>query len=536
MANISSTLETQPLFIDDLIKDINKGEIKIPKFQRKFIWTTEQAINLLDSIANNYPIGSLLFWKTQDKLPNERNVGNFTLPETKSLVPTTYVLDGQQRVTVIYAALSEVASNGLSFAYDLERQKFTEYTAPVQPSLFPDYHIFPLRYISNITALLNFRTEIQNHPNSAVLGPRLDTLIKIIQSYKIPVVTLSDLAIDEVCPIFERINSSGTRLSVYDLMVAATWSPQFDLNDSYNAIIDSLGPKSFDDIEGDTVLKCLAAVQWRQVNRNDILKLREVKNQINNLVQRTQDALSRTVDILANEFKVHSLSYLPYEAILVILCAILSDHKTLDAGQVKRIRQWFWRAAFSERYRGAADNFISNDIKMVEEYVIFNRGTADTFGTALSPTLLTSVAFRVDSSRSKAFILALASRQPRNITNGAVIDTYSALSGVNKKQYHHFYPKAHLRGITYQGNIDALANICMLSASENNKISDTPPSLYVPQSTRTLGNRVSDVFKSNFLPDPDRFDYTAKPYSDFLSERALILHEALLHLCNGEHF
>ena len=49
MVNISSSLETQPQFIDDIIKDIRRGEIKIPRFQRRFVWNVEQAINLLEN-------------------------------------------------------------------------------------------------------------------------------------------------------------------------------------------------------------------------------------------------------------------------------------------------------------------------------------------------------------------------------------------------------------------------------------------------------------------------------------------------------
>src|SRR5258706_10812683 len=103
--NIESRLSTETPLIKDLITDVSRGEIKIPKFQRKFVWDDEQALDLLDSIANNYPVGSLLLWKTHTKLSEERNIGNFKLPEARDLVPTQYVLDGQQRLTVIYSCL-----------------------------------------------------------------------------------------------------------------------------------------------------------------------------------------------------------------------------------------------------------------------------------------------------------------------------------------------------------------------------------------------------------------------------------------------
>src|SRR4051794_39915448 len=103
--NIHSRLSTDTRNVSSLNEDIRRGEIKIPQFQRPFVWKEEQALDLLDSIANHYPIGSLLLWKTQSKLAVERNIGDFLLPKTDDLTPTDYVLDGQQRLTVIYSCL-----------------------------------------------------------------------------------------------------------------------------------------------------------------------------------------------------------------------------------------------------------------------------------------------------------------------------------------------------------------------------------------------------------------------------------------------
>jgi uncharacterized protein with ParB-like and HNH nuclease domain len=83
-----------------LIEDIKQGRIKIPKFQRPYVWEDEQALKLLDSVASSYPIGSLLIWRTGAKLNTERSFGEFVLPDTDDMTPTDYVLDGQQRLTI----------------------------------------------------------------------------------------------------------------------------------------------------------------------------------------------------------------------------------------------------------------------------------------------------------------------------------------------------------------------------------------------------------------------------------------------------
>src|ERR1051326_8067852 len=203
MALSLSRLSTEtPTFLD-LIADIKKGAIKIPQFQRKFVWKEPQAFKLLDSVANNYPIGSLLMWKTKVKLAAERNIGNFKLPQTDDMTPTDYVLDGQQRITVIYSSLgAPEEEEGFAPGFDLEKKVFLSLDE-AESQL-----VFPLRWLYTTTKVLNFRTGLQAHKSPEVLQARLDELIDAFTKYKLPVVTLKELTVEEVCPIFERINSS----------------------------------------------------------------------------------------------------------------------------------------------------------------------------------------------------------------------------------------------------------------------------------------------------------------------------------------
>ena len=166
-----SRISTDISLISTLIAGINKGETKVPKFQRQFVWKDEQAIELLDSLANNYPVGSLLLWKTRDKLRAERNIGEFNLPATDDMEPTDYVLDGQQRLTVIYSCLgAKEEDGGFAVVYDLEEEKF--FRKPDDAKL----HQFPLRKIFNTTQLLNFRAAIQTHEKAAIYQEHLNSL------------------------------------------------------------------------------------------------------------------------------------------------------------------------------------------------------------------------------------------------------------------------------------------------------------------------------------------------------------------------
>lgn len=528
-ANIGGRLETTTAFIKDLIGDIQKGEIKIPQFQRKFVWKKEQALKLLDSISNNYPAGSVLLWRTHTKLAVERNIGDFKLPKTDDHSPTDYVLDGQQRITVIYSCLGAPPDEeGFAAGYDLDEEEFVELT--------PDTiaKVFPMRSLFNTTKLLNFRTGLQTHTEAVKYQQRLDELIEAFTSYRLPVVVLKELNIDEVCPIFERINSSGTKLSMYDLLVAATWTPRFDLNDLSRDVAASLESKGFEGIEPSAVLKCLSAVHFGSLKKAQLLGLREVSEpEMQDLVARTKVALLRAVDILSTEFRIHSWDFLPYEAVLVILCFVCSRLAQLDSACVMRIRQWFWRSAFSERYRVGGENFVTNDLTAVANFVA-NGGEAKDFGNPLSAEQVRRSTFRSNNSRTRAFILALAARKPRNLTNGAVIDTAEALSQFNKKQFHHIHPKAYLKRSGSNEDENVLANICMLAAAENNAVSDTDPKIYLPAALSRHGVAAEAVLNANLMPLQSTHAYASATYADFIRERSELIASFVAKLCDGD--
>jgi uncharacterized protein with ParB-like and HNH nuclease domain len=92
----------ESLSIRELIDLVTRGQVRIPAFQRGFVWDSDRVAYLMDSIYKGYPFGSLLFWRTKEKLKFDRDLGPFTLPEPNEDYPVDYVLDGQQRVTSIF--------------------------------------------------------------------------------------------------------------------------------------------------------------------------------------------------------------------------------------------------------------------------------------------------------------------------------------------------------------------------------------------------------------------------------------------------
>ena len=98
------------LFIEAIVGKLKRGELRIPAFQRGFVWSPDDVAFLMDSIYKSFLFNSFLLWRTKVKLTQERDLGPFQVPEPTADYPTDYVLDGQQRLT----SMLGVFATGLS--------------------------------------------------------------------------------------------------------------------------------------------------------------------------------------------------------------------------------------------------------------------------------------------------------------------------------------------------------------------------------------------------------------------------------------
>ncbi len=92
--------QPQSIAFDDLMSNIEQGRVKIPQFQRDFVWNREKSAQLLDSILKGYPIGTFILWKTKESLRAVRNVEGASLPDTSSGDFVQYVLDGLPKLRI----------------------------------------------------------------------------------------------------------------------------------------------------------------------------------------------------------------------------------------------------------------------------------------------------------------------------------------------------------------------------------------------------------------------------------------------------
>lgn len=511
--------------IANLVHRIQNGDIKIPKFQRGFVWDEDQIIKLLESIYEGYPIGSLLFWLSDKPMRSERDIGGFELPKTPDKYPRNYVLDGQQRLTTIYGVLNwpnPRTLHKLNVYFDLDKSKFHHYAGRDEKR-----HI-PLSALNSTSAFLDFqRKNLFNEADEKDLLERANILYETFREYLIPVVTIKEKNVQEVCPIFERINSSGTQLNVFDLMVAATWSDDFDLNDQVSKIRESAKLKDFEEIDNTIFLKIMSSIEGIGSKEEHVFKLRDLSSaKLVELAKKVQNAVERTVDFLSTDLSVPSDAFLPYQYQMVVFSYFFSKAKHPTSDQLTVLRRYFWQTGFLEHYRGAAEGVLEHDLAEIDRLM---EGDTDVFRLPFYITVddLIRRQFVKRGAFTKTFVVMLAGKKPRNITNGEAIDTEMALSIFNNKEFHHIFPKEFLKRLGVDpAQRNSISNVCMLSSSQNKQILTAPPSNYLAESAKGLGDKAKEVFESNLIPVGSSASWKSDEYELFLSERAsLILEE-----------
>ena len=207
---------------NSLVTDIINGQIKIPQFQREFVWDINKSANLIDSIIKGYPIGTFIFWRTNERLRDVRNIGDFTLSNIPDGEYVNFVLDGQQRLTSLFAGLK-----GLKVKRDGKKEdNFEDIVLDLNSS--DDEKIVKLRsdilekgsYIS-IKDLVDGEYDILE-TYSKDHRKKIQKYRETIISYNFSIIIIKEVPIDVATEIFTRINVGGKPLSLFEIMVAKT--------------------------------------------------------------------------------------------------------------------------------------------------------------------------------------------------------------------------------------------------------------------------------------------------------------------------
>lgn len=514
-----------PITIRQLLQRITDGEIRIPAFQRDFVWEPDRVQFLMDSIYKGYPIGTVLFWRTKEQLLHDRDLGPFTLPNPKEQYPIDYVLDGQQRLTSIFSTFqTDLKKNDASqvkwtdIYFDLSASpdaKDSQFVALEDAEVKP--HHVPLRYLFDVQGWAAYTRSVDKGYLEVI-----DKLQALFKEAQIPVETVETEEHSKIAIIFERINRGGVPLDTYQLLSAWTWSGDFDLRRRFDELAIELDEVGYFDLrdDPDLLLKCCAAVVRNDASAHAIVDLKGAE--VRDAFAVFRIGLLGAIEFLRRDIGAVSLKVLPYKSMIIPLARCFATDKPAgfhpDAKQRAALRKWFWHSCFSRRYSNSVDTAIAQDIIAVQQLLAGNTSEFEKRNTVVASEFFMTNQFALTSVNTKVFVLLLAQAKPKSFLSAADVDLNEVLLSCNRTEFHHVFPKNYLaiNGATDKQTQFMLANFAFLSQKDNRSIQDKAPADYVKMMPP---GSVDSILGASLIPTGG----LSRDYLQFVAERSQLL-------------
>lgn len=421
-------LRPEIVFISDLVRRLVDGSMRIPRFQRPFVWRRSQMTDLLDSVNRQYPIGSLLAWETPTRLASLPSIGPIAFQhETDSSV--SYVLDGHQRLTTIAGALVAVRdrtvvddddSGRWNLFYNAQHGGF-EHLAIDQE---PEASQFPMSKLLDTFEYLEEcqRVIAQDPDNGREYVERIQGVARTFQNFKIPVVQIRQTGLTQAVEIFARLNSKGSDMSADQMVSALLYregtANDFDLSAEIDDVMERLTLEGFGDIDRNLVLRALLAATGEDIYRTDWTAVAADRrsallSRLRAVINGVSDSLVAAVAYLKHEFGVTNERLIPYAMQLVVLSSFLYACPTPSQEQRVLVRRWFWVSSFAEWFGQGNPSRVNSLVRDVMDNVA-NQPDSPQFASFDIGTPASSLptSFDMRSARTRAHLLVLLSLSP----------------------------------------------------------------------------------------------------------------------------
>jgi hypothetical protein len=495
----STKIEIRNIRLETLLSDMEtKGILRIPRFQREYVWERSKVAKLLDSIYREFPIGSFFFWITPQEYKSlYKDIADLRLPTPADYEQIKMILDGQQRVTSLYVVANGLAirMNGKSeqdykkICFDLDTRTF--FVTPRSEDK------------KKILAVWRFFSRVGEEEVYDSLTKERRAVFKNCQSillnYPLSIVEVRDVHLDDAIKIFERINQGGKRLGLFDLVVASTWSTDFDLKEKVRALNKTLDEKGFGKIDEEIVAQLISLVVKGQCTRavQLVLKNEEIKE----VWPKVEDAVKLAVDFLSANLGIRIYEFIPYPSMIAMVAYLFAKTETrsLSPQQAAFIKEWFWKAAFSQRYSASTLTLMGSDRIDYFDPAAERRIVQPNYPVTLTPHDIGSLMIYTRSAVKNAILCLLTLRGPRHFKNGsAVVLDRTICSEYNSPERHHIFPKAFLAKLRLQQR-HALANFAFIPGELNREISASKPSQYFVK-YKEENIQFDDVLDTHLIP------------------------------------
>jgi hypothetical protein len=526
--------------LSKLIDDIQMGEIGLPDIQRPFVWKNAKVRDLFDSMYRGYPVGYFLFWENQVG-EKTKQIGT----NTHQKVPGLLIVDGQQRLTSLYAVLKGISvirenyeSESIEIAFrptdgkfevcDAAIRKDPEFLSNISEVFSPAASQYQIvgGYLKRLAAYREKSGREFTETDRSDCETALQRLFNLT-SYPFTTLQLSaNIDEEQVADVFVRINSEGKKLNQSDFiltLMSVFWEEgRKELEEFCRASRQpSNGTASpfnhFVDPSPDQLLRVAVGVAFRRARLKSaysVLRGKDMETEVFSIEKREQQFarlkeaqahvlnLAHWHDFLnilrqsgftgANLISSQITVYYTY--ILYLIGRIDLGIKPNTLGQI--IGRWYFMASITARYTGGSpETLMERDLAALrgmvsgEEFLawvekeIAAELTADFWTVTLPNRLDTSSA---TSPLLYAYLASLNLMGARALfSKKRTVDALDpAIHSIKSTvERHHLFPKNYLSGLGFSGTRETnqLANFALLEWNDNVAIADSPPSEYQPK-------------------------------------------------------
>ena len=565
--------------LQELLSFAESGKLQLPDFQRGWVWNDERIKSLLASVSASFPIGAVMLLQTGGKHTRFKSRPIAGIQEDLcNNKADTLILDGQQRLTSLYRALKsrtavetkDAKGKKISRWYYIDMNEIIRAEADreeailsipeerirktsgnvidldiTRPAYEYEHDLFPVNQIFNSA---NWRTEYSEHWNYDKDKIQLFNtfelnVIKRFEQYQVPVITLDkETPKEAVCVVFERVNTGGVALTVFELLTASFAAEDYLLRKDWNARENRLKTKYpvLQKLQSDDFLQAISLLVT-QTRRREALDSGLTKDTAPGISCKRREILKLNVadwkkwaDPVEYGFKqaarfLHSQKVfnardLPYRTQLVPLAAIFTslgnDGNTEGAKQ--KIAEWYWCGILGELYGGAIESRFARDLPEVIGVI---RGEAVEPKTIADSNFQAGRLLTLRTRNSSAYkgIHALLMRDGAcDFRTGESIESHTVFD--DKIDIHHIFPKKWCESNGLKPAMyNSIINKTAISAHTNRKIGGSAPSKYLSIIENEAGissERMNDILTSHCIP-PDHLK--TNNFEEFYKERAELL-------------
>lgn len=556
--------------LKDVLDGIAVGQIQLPDFQRGWVWDDNHIRSLIASLSLSYPIGAVMFLEAGGVPFKPRLFAGVNLQPAPS--PKTLVLDGQQRLTSMYLALrsGQPVPTRTEKGADIRRYYFLDMATCLDPEAdredavisvpetlkvtsdfgrkvdldvsTPDLQygqrLFPVALLFDIQGFMNWENGFsafhQYAPEAMQFMQKFRNELWLrFQQFKVPAIELTqDTPREAVCQVFEKVNTGGVTLTVFELMTATFAADEFNLREDWDARRERLTAKhdALRAVDGTTFLTAvtllasyrrhLASGSSVSCKRVDVLKL--TLKDFQSLQEMVEQGFKRAAELLAEEkiFDERSLPYATQLIPLAAVCAHLGD-RTTQYGIKEKLLRWYWCGVMGELYGGANETRFAMDVQDVVSWVDGGNEPRTVRDANFAPTRLLSLQSRL-AAAYKGLTALLMKHGGRDFISGTPIDLNTYF--INAIDIHHIFPRAWCENQKLpREKWNSVVNKAPLAAGTNRFISGDAPIHYlgrIEKNKQVPTRQLDEFLASHLIPVTS---LRADNFDSFIRERAVKL-------------